>query len=103
MGFFAPNNGDASLACLEMMDFDGVEKIKDKVQQNATLFMQVQQLTQLLYQINPDAAIQAGLVDQAQAAGVQGIPTGGTVKENSRGSLPAQAANATRESTAPRS
>ena len=103
MGFFAPQNGDAALACLEMLDFDGVEKIKEKVQQNATLFMQVQQLTQLLIEYAPQAAMQLGIIEQAQANFAQGIPTGGTVKENSRGSLPAQAANATRESTSPRS
>ena len=103
MGFFAPNNADASLACLDMMDFDGVDKIKDKVQQNATLFLQVQQLTQVLMQIAPNVAMELGLVDQAQASLVQGIPTGGEVRENSRGSLSAQAATATRESTSPRS
>lgn len=103
MGFFAPNNGDASLACLEMMDFDGVEKIKERVQMNSNLFMQVQQLTQVLMQVAPQAAVQLGLVDQAQASMAQGIPSGGTVSEAKRGSLSAQAANATRESTSPRS
>lgn len=103
MGFFAPNNGDASLACLEMMDFDGVEKIRERVKQNATLFMQVQQLTQIIMQVAPEAAMQLGIVDQAQASLAQGMPTGGTVSEGSKGSLSAQAANATRESTSPRS
>lgn len=101
MGFFAPNNGDASLACLEMMDFDGVEKIRERVQQNATLFMQVQQLTMVLMQVAPDVAAQMGLMPQMQAqAQPQG---GGSVSERSRGSLASQAANATRESTSPRS
>lgn len=102
MGFFAPNNGDASLACLEMMDFDGVEKIKDRVRANATLFMQVQQLTMALIQFAPEVAAQMGLVPQMQnQAQPQG--NGGTVSERSRGSLASQAANATRESTSPRS
>lgn len=101
MGFFAPNNGDASLACLEMMDFDGVEKIRERVQQNATLFMQVQQLTMVLMQVAPDVAAQMGLMPQMQTqAQPQG---GGSVSERSRGSLASQAANATRESTSPRS
>ena len=101
MGFFAPNNGDASLACLEMMDFDGVEKIRKRVQQNATLFMQVQQLTMALMQVAPDVAAQMGLMPQMQA---QTQPQGGgSVSERSRGSLASQAANATRESTSPRS
>ncbi|WP_458457477.1 portal protein [Pseudobutyrivibrio sp.] len=101
MGFFAPNNGDAALACLDMMDFDGIEKIRERVTQNATLFMQVQQLTSLLIQFVPEVAAQMGLVPQmASVAQPQG---GGSVKEASRGSLASQAANATRESTAPRS
>jgi hypothetical protein len=102
MGFFAPNNGDASLACLEMMDFDGVENIKDRVKTNANLFMQVQQLTMALMQFAPDAAAQMGLIPQMQAQ-VQPQGNGGSVSEKSRGSLSSQAANATRESTSPRS
>lgn len=104
MGFFAPNNGDASLACLEMMEFDGVDKIKAKVQQNQTLFMQVQQLSALLIQFAPEVAARIGLVDAAAAAQINNQPTGtGGGGSASRGSLSAQAANATRESTAPRS
>ena len=101
MGFFAPNNGDASLACLEMMDFDGVEKIKERVKQNATLFMQVQQLSMIVAQLAPEMAAQMGIVPAMQAtAQPQG---GGSVSERSKGSLSSQAANATRESTSPRS
>ena len=103
MGFFAPNNGDASLACLKMMDFDGVEKIREEVQKNATLFAQVQQLSQLLVQIAPDIAMQLGIGEAAMATITSNQPTGGRVSQETRGSLSAQAANATKESTAPRS
>ena len=102
MGFFAPNNGDASMACLEMMDFDGVEKIKERVKQNMVLFDQVQQLTMLLIQNAPQAAVEAGIIPQQMQAN-QPDANGGGAKEISRGSLSAQAANATRESTSPRS
>lgn len=103
MGFFAPNNGDASMACLEMMDFDGVEKIREKVKQNMTLFNQVQQLSMILMQVAPDVAMQLGIGDAALATAASNQPTGGPVSEERRGSLSAQAANATKESTAPRS
>lgn len=103
MGFFAPNNGDASLACLKMMDFDGVEKIREEVQKNATLFAQVQQLSQLLVQIAPDIAMQLGIGEAAMATMTSNQPTGGKVSQETRGSLSAQAANTTKESTAPRS
>lgn len=103
MGFFAPGNGDASLACLKMMDFDGVEKIREEVQKNATLFMQVQQLSMLLMQVAPDVAMQMGIGNEMMAAAAANQPTGGRVSEEKKGSLSAQAANATKESTAPRS
>lgn len=104
MGFFAPNNGDASMACLEMMDFDGVEKIKARVKENMTLFAQVQQLSMVLAQVAPEVAMQMGIIDAAAVTQVANQPTGtASTSGNTRGSLPAQAANATRESTAPRS
>lgn len=43
-GFFAPQNADQSLACLEMMDFDHKDKIVQKVQQNGTLLQMVQSM-----------------------------------------------------------
>lgn len=103
MGFFAPNNGDASLACLKMMDFDGVEKIREEVQQNATLFAQVQQLSMILMQVAPDVAASLGIGEAAMATFAANQPTGAAVSEKSKGSLSAQAANATKESTSPRS
>lgn len=36
-GFFAPQNADAALAALEMMDFEGIEKVRQRVRQNGTL------------------------------------------------------------------
>ena len=106
MGFFAPNNADASLACLDMMEFDGVEKIKEKVQSNGLMFQQLMQLQMLLQQLaanNPE--LQAALGMNMQATAESGNPSGsGTgTAQKSRGSLSSQAANATRESTAPRS
>lgn len=104
MGFFAPNNADASLACLNMMEFDGVDKIKETVQSNGLLFQQLMQMQALLQQLlagNPELQAKLGMNMEAQAQ--NGIPkSGGSVRE-SKGSLTAQAANATRESTAPRS
>ena len=46
MGFFAPNNADPSLAALEMMDFDGKEDVRQRVQQNGTNFQMLQMLQQ---------------------------------------------------------
>ena len=48
LGFFAPQNADAALAALEMMDFEGIEKVRQRVRQNGTL---VQKLTAAQMQI----------------------------------------------------
>ena len=51
LGFFAPANADAALAALEMMDFEGIEKVRQRVRQNGTLAQQLArmqaQMTQL--------------------------------------------------------
>lgn len=105
MGMFAPGNGDSALACLEMMDFDGLEKIKEYVRNNAVLFKQVQVLSEALIAAAPDVAAQLGVIPPAMEAATNNQPTGRATTGNneSRGSLSAQAANATRESTTVRS
>ena len=52
MGFFNPANADAALAALEMMDFEGIEKVRDRVQQNGTLLQQLQQANQIIMQLS---------------------------------------------------
>ena len=41
LGFFNPQLADQSLAALELMDFDGQEKVRDKVQQGQTMLNQM--------------------------------------------------------------
>ena len=48
LGFFAPANADAALAALDMMDFEGIEKVRQRVRLNGTL---AQQLTALQAQL----------------------------------------------------
>lgn len=40
-GFFAPNNADQALACLDMMDFDRKSFVEQKVQQNGTMYQTI--------------------------------------------------------------
>jgi hypothetical protein len=109
MGFFAPNNTDSALACLDMMDFDEIQKVKDKIKENGTLYDQVVQLQNILMQLTPLVDAQNGTnltaqIMQGQAATMadgQGGKNAGEIK-TSKGSLSAQAANATKNSTAPR-
>lgn len=45
-GFFNPQISDQALACLDMMDFDRKDFVMQKIQQNGTMFQQIQQLQQ---------------------------------------------------------
>lgn len=46
-GFFAPNNADAALACLDMMDFDRKQFVTQKIEQNGTLFQMLVETQQI--------------------------------------------------------
>lgn len=48
MGFFNPQMAEQSLAALELMDFDGDEKVRDHVQQGLTLMNQMAQMQQMM-------------------------------------------------------
>ena len=77
MGFFAPANADAALAALDMMDFEGIEKVRQRVQQNGTLYQQLQQMAQQLQKM-------AAIIDQqngtnvSEAAGAAAQAAGST-------------------------
>lgn len=88
MGMFSPDNATPALVCLDMMEFDGKEKIKQQIQQNDTFMQQFQQMQQLIIQLSPEAAVQMGLVDpnqlmMAQNAnnGVSGVSDEGTAED----------------------
>ena len=48
LGFFNPQLAEQSMTALELMDFDGIESVKEKVQQGQTLMNMINQLTQEL-------------------------------------------------------
>jgi hypothetical protein len=48
MGFFNPQLAEQAMTAFELMDFDGIEGVKEKVQQGQTLLNMVQQMTQEL-------------------------------------------------------
>jgi len=75
-GFFAPGNADASIACLDMMEFEGKEKIIQKIENNGTMMQQIQMLQMQL------AQLQAAVGIQPQ---IQGVNSGDM--RNRRGSV----------------
>lgn len=48
LGFFAPENAQASMTALEMMDFEGIQTVREKVMQGQTLMNMVMQMSQQL-------------------------------------------------------
>lgn len=112
-GFFAPANAESSLACLEMMDFEGKDKVIAQVKQNQTLLQMVQQLQQQVMQmgviidaqngtnVTGQAQMQAQATEQQQNKSAKGTASASTSKA-SKGSLTSQAASAARNSTSPR-
>ena len=50
-GFFAPQNADAALACLDMMDFDRKNFVEQKIRQNGGVFQMLVQTQQLAIQL----------------------------------------------------
>ena len=69
MGFFAPENAQASLIALDMMDFEGIQTVKEKVMQGQTLLNMVMQMSQQL------AAITGALMPQEETQSGGGTNT----------------------------
>jgi hypothetical protein len=83
MGFFNPQLAEQVLTALEMMDFDGEEKVKEKVQQGQTLMNQLIAMEQQLMELATLVAAERGMPvngephDEGKApAGVQKVPQG---------------------------
>ena len=91
MGLFHPENAIPALVCIDMMDFESKDKIKQQIQENATMLQQFQAAMQIIQQasmVDPmvgQMAAQAGLIDpnmmpQPQMAGAppqQSAPSSG--------------------------
>lgn len=74
MGMFHPENAVPALVCIDMMDFEGKDKVKQQIEQNATMLQQFQAAMQIIQQasmVDPmvaQMAMQAGLTSPEQLA-----------------------------------
>jgi hypothetical protein len=75
LDFFAPENAQASLIALEMMDFEGIQTVREKVMQGQTLLNMVMQMQQQL------AVITGALMPQEETRQTGGNNTGGSETE----------------------
>ena len=77
MGLFEPERAIPALVCLDMMDFEGKDKVKQQIQENAVMLQQFQAAMQMIQQLsmmNPQIAamaMQAGLLDPEAMAAMQ--------------------------------
>lgn len=72
MGFFMPNNSDQALAALDMMQFDGIEQVRERISANGTMFQQMQMMAMELARLRAMVGVPTeGVMPQ------QGVPTGG--------------------------
>ena len=71
MGFFNPERAQEALIALEMMEFEGKEKVVEQIQQGQTLLSIVQQQSQLLAQLT---GMMEGAMGQPAPGPEQGQP-----------------------------
>lgn len=74
LGLFQPENAQAALVCINMMDFEGKDSIKQQVMENSIFLQQFQQMQAAIMQFAPmipELAVAAGLVDPAMMAAQQ--------------------------------
>ena len=77
MGLFEPERAIPALACIDMMDFEGKDKVKQQIQQNAIMLQQFQAAMQLIQNqamVDPafgQMAMQAGVIDPMAMAEMQ--------------------------------
>lgn len=85
MGFFSPDRAQEALGALEMMDFEGIDKVREQVSQGATLLNIVKQQGEQIQQL------------QMMLAGLTGAPMGNPAPETGSGKPPAAAEPQTEE------
>lgn len=76
-GFFSPERAQEALGALNMMDFDGKEKVVDQVQQGQTLLNMVQQLSMQVQQLLSLVHVANGVQQGQTAEEKQTRQTGG--------------------------
>ena len=76
LGVFNPQLAEQSLMLLDMMDFDGLEKVRDKVEQGQTLMNQLAMMQQQMIQIASVLYEKTG-IDALGITNPSGSPAGG--------------------------
>ena len=70
LGFFSPQMAEQSLLCLQMMDFDGKDKIMQGIQRNAIMQQQLMFYLQAAANTSADPRVRAQAQMDMQAMGI---------------------------------
>ncbi|MCD7927351.1 MAG: hypothetical protein LUF80_00575 [Oscillospiraceae bacterium] len=83
LGFFSPERAQEAMGALEMMEFEGIDKVREQVQQGQTLYnmvqqmdAQMQQMAALLQQLTGQSVGQPAQQQSAKSSGGGSMPTG---------------------------
>lgn len=76
-GFFNPQLADQVLPTIDMMDFEGKEKVRETIQKNGGLYQQLQQMQQLVI-MSAQALAEKGDTRVLEAVQQMGLGTEGT-------------------------
>lgn len=92
LGMFNPEMAEQSLVCLDMMEFEGKDQVKENVQNNSAMMQRFQQMTMLIMQLDQTFP-QLGLAAQVGLAAPRPEPMPTPVAENPEGTAEERAAN----------
>ena len=85
MGFFRPDLADQTLAALDMMQFEGIDEVRQRIAENGTMYQQLQQLTAQMAQLAQVVDMQNGTTISQGIAQEMGASTGVSQPMQSRG------------------
>lgn len=99
LGLFEPERAQPASICLEMMDFDGDDEVRQKVQQGQTLINIITQMTQQLNVLSAENAALKGMTMPQTSVIESNAPNGGRPTAEQRDSQSANAQKAAMQNT----
>lgn len=105
-GFFAPENSEQALACMEMLDFDGKQEVMSRIAANGTMYQLLMERTQqamALAQLagGPEGQAIAQQIAQETATMQSMIPNAAPTAQQGESSVTRNARQRVAESTSP--
>lgn len=91
MGFFNPQMADQALACIDMMDFEGKQKVTQKIQQNGGMYQQILQMQQQMLQLAQIVDASNGTDIAPSMADAINESNGGQIMQGGSGEMPTEA------------